>query len=221
MMSETRARASLLARWLGSLERNGFRGRRAPPSPATGDGVGAEVGGRAGVGALDGRPGAAPGLDGGLDGTNGGADGPDAVEGGVKGGADGKGAPGDCGRTEGGVGGELNSGSPVEGDGGVAVAVTDDRSIDSGLGRGAAGVSTASAALGEPRRKLNWREPLRPLLLCGEESQARCGADANGGDPSAPSRRGERDWSREPDPRPALRATNSRRRRRLAAGAAD
>src|ERR1700681_2525266 len=141
MMSETRARASLLARWSGSLERNGFRGRRAPPSVAAGDEVGAGAGGRA-AGGLDGRPGAAGGLDGGPDGTNGGADGPDAVEGGAKGGADGTGAPGDCGRTEGGAEGELNSGSPVEGDGGVAVAVTDDRSIDSGLGRGAAGAST-------------------------------------------------------------------------------
>jgi len=36
----------------------------------------------------------------------------------------------------------LNSGSPVEGEGGVAVAVTEERSIDSGLGCGAAGAST-------------------------------------------------------------------------------
>ncbi|MGZ3435543.1 MAG: hypothetical protein ACXU9O_04650 [Gemmatimonadaceae bacterium] len=113
-----------------------------------GDDVGAGAGGRAAAGGLDGRPGGAAGLDGGPDGTNGGADGPDAVEGGVNGGADGTGAPGDCERTEGGVGGELNSGRPVEGDGGVAVAVSDDRSIDSGLGRGAAGASTGLGCAG-------------------------------------------------------------------------
>src|SRR5712671_2134455 len=138
MMSETRARASLLARWLGSLERNGFRGRRAPPSPVAGD--------ESGVGA--GGPGLAGGLDGGADGTNGGAEGPDDVEDGANGGAEGTGPPGDCGRTDGGLAGVLNSGSPVEGEGGVAVAVTDDRSIDSGLGRGAAGASTGRGCAG-------------------------------------------------------------------------
>jgi hypothetical protein len=42
----------------------------------------------------------------------------------------------------------VNSGNPDEGDGGVAVAVTDARSIDSGLGREAAGVSTVRCAGG-------------------------------------------------------------------------
>jgi len=39
------------------------------------------------------------------------------------------------------AGGGVNSGSPDVGDGGVAVAATEDRSTDSGLGRGAAGTS--------------------------------------------------------------------------------
>ena len=103
------------------------------------------------MGAGAGGRGVAGGLAGAADGTNGGADGMDDVDCGAKGGADGTGAPGDCGRTEGGVKGELNSGSPVEGDGGVAVAVTDERSIDSGLGRGAgasAGLGCAGGAAG-------------------------------------------------------------------------
>jgi hypothetical protein len=178
MMSETRARASLLARWLGSLERNGLRGRRAPPSALAGDELGAGAGGR----------GVAGGLDGGDDGTNGVADGPDDVEVGATGGADGTGAPGDCGRTEGGVGGVLNSGSPVEGDGGVAVAVTDDRSIDSGLGRGAAGASTGLGCAGGEAgvRWIGGAAGVRCCPCVGGAAGVRREADPNGGGSQPP-----------------------------------
>jgi len=72
----------------------------------------------------------AGGRDGDADGTNGGAEGPETPE--------------EPGGTSGGAGdGGVNSGSPVDCDGGVAVAVTEARSTDSGLGLGAAGVSTA------------------------------------------------------------------------------
>jgi len=134
MMSETSARASLLARWLGSLERNGLSGRRAPPSPIAGDapgGVAGGAGGRAGFGRLAG-----------VDGTNGGTDatGAEAV-GGVNG-ETGAGAPGPGGVNGGTGGGAVNSGRLVAGDGGVAVAVTGPRSSGSWrTGRGAAGIS--------------------------------------------------------------------------------
>src|SRR5450759_367160 len=119
-MSETRARASLLARWFGSLERNGLSGRRGPPSPAAGDAPGGFAGGRGVVGGLVGDP----------DGTNGGAVGPEA--------------PGEAGGPTGRAGERgVKSVNPDEGEGGVAVAVTEACSIDSGLDRGAAGVSTA------------------------------------------------------------------------------
>ena len=125
MMSETRARASLLARWFGSLDRNGFSGRRDPLSPAKGGATGGLAGGRGAAGGLDGDP----------DGTNGAAVGPDV--------------PGEAVGRTGGVGaGGVNSGNPDEGDGGVAVAVTDARSIDSGLGRDAAGLSAVRGAGG-------------------------------------------------------------------------
>src|SRR5258706_3877152 len=179
MMSETRARASLLARWLGSLERNGFRGRRAPPSPvAGGDEMGAGADGRGVTG----------GLDAGADGTSGGADGPDDVEGGANGGAEGTGTPGDCGRTEGGLAGVLNSGSPVEGDGGVAVAVTDDRSIDSGLGRGAAGASTGLGCAGGAAgaRCIGGAAGVRCCHCAGGTACARCEADPKGGGSQTP-----------------------------------
>src|SRR5947199_366783 len=45
MMSDTSARARRLARWFGSLERNGLTGLRAPPSPTAGDGEGGVAGG--------------------------------------------------------------------------------------------------------------------------------------------------------------------------------
>jgi hypothetical protein len=63
----------------------------------------------------------------------------------MKGGADGvKGD--DAGGANGGTaGGGVNSGKPEVGDGGVAVAATEERSTDSGLGRDGAG---ASAVLG-------------------------------------------------------------------------
>src|SRR5450759_2299881 len=102
MMSETRARASLLARWFGSLERNGLSGRRGPPSAATGMAPGGFAGGRGVVGGRGGDP----------DGTNGGAESPEAA--------------GKAGGAAGGAGDRaVNSGSPEEGDGGVAVAVTE------------------------------------------------------------------------------------------------
>src|SRR5256885_16507111 len=66
MMSETSARASRLARWLGSLKRNGLTGRRAPPSTAE-DAPGGVIGGRdawAG-GGIEGEVGAAGGAGGG------------------------------------------------------------------------------------------------------------------------------------------------------------
>src|SRR5690349_3268081 len=43
MMSETSARASRFARWLGSLERNGFTGRRAPASATDGEAPGGVI----------------------------------------------------------------------------------------------------------------------------------------------------------------------------------
>ena len=135
-MSETRARASLLARWLGSFDRNGLSGRRAP-SPVAGDGDG-EGGGACVRGGVAGR---AP------LGTNGGADGAKGDEAGAAG-VNGNevGAAGTNGDAAGGVkggtaGGGVNSGSPDAGEGGVAVAATEARSTDSGLGRDAGGTS--------------------------------------------------------------------------------
>src|SRR6478672_3764071 len=61
MMSETRARASRLARWSGSLDRNGFSGRRAPLSPPDWGTLGGVAGGRGGAGA---RAGVAEGTNG-------------------------------------------------------------------------------------------------------------------------------------------------------------
>jgi len=95
----------------------------------------------------------------------------------------------------------LNSGSPVEGDGGVAVAVTDDRSIDSGLGRGAAGVSIDLGCAGGAAG-VRWIGGAAGALCCcaGGAAGARCGADANGGGSQLPWAGGvERDWSRGPD----------------------
>ena len=134
-MSETRARASRLARWFGSFERNGLRGRLAPPSPG-------ETAGKAPAGVTGDRGGGgvgagAAGRTEALDGTNG-ADGPEIAgeEGGVNAGG------GLAAGVNGGVwGGELNSGKPDDGEGGVAVAVTDARSTASGLAWGAIGVS--------------------------------------------------------------------------------
>src|SRR5688572_8563744 len=100
MMSDTRARASRLARWLGSFERNGLRGRLAPLSPTRGADGGVP-------GARDGVAGRDP------PGTNG------AEAGGVKG-------DDEAGGMNGGTaGGGLNSGSPETGEGGVAVAAGD------------------------------------------------------------------------------------------------
>src|SRR2546423_2202770 len=178
MMSETRARASRLARWLGSLERNGFTGRRAPASPTAVDAPGGVIGGRGagGVGGIEavvagcigggaGRAGGAPGVGGGVPATEpvngrgaaGGidvADGDDVVgaagglldEPGTNGGADGPAPLGArAGVNPGVAGGELNSGIPPLGDGGVAVAVTGP---DSDRWRGIAGDSTVLAGLG-------------------------------------------------------------------------
>src|SRR5687768_4747891 len=118
-MSDTRARASLLARWLGSFERKGLRGRLVPPSVA-GTLDGGVPGGRVGVAGRE------------PPGTNGGADG------GLKGDEDAGGM------NAGTAGGGLNSGSPDAGDGGVAVAAGEERST-SGLARAA---EATSAALG-------------------------------------------------------------------------
>src|SRR5690349_5988080 len=46
MMSETSARARRFARWLGSLERNGFSGRRDAASPTAADAPAGVIGGR-------------------------------------------------------------------------------------------------------------------------------------------------------------------------------
>ena len=55
----------------------------------------------------------------------------------------------DAGGVNGDTGGDgVNSGSPVEGEGGVAVAAADARSTDSGLGLGAAGTSALGGAGG-------------------------------------------------------------------------
>src|SRR6478672_7203104 len=116
MMSDTSARASLFARWFGSLERNGLRGRLAPPSFVAGAGAEGGVGGGGG-----GDAGRIAG------GTKGGPE--DGVNGGESGGLNGVGS------------GEANSGKPDDGDGGVAVAAAVVRSIDSGRGRAAAETS--------------------------------------------------------------------------------
>src|SRR5450759_600392 len=170
MMSETRARASLLARWFGSLERNGLSGRRGPPSPATGMAPGGFAGGRGVVGALDGDP----------DGTNGGAEIPEA--------------PGEAAGAAGGAGDRgVNSRSPDEGDGGVAVAVTEARPIDSGLGREAAGVSTVRGGGGGGDGA--GRCP-------GGVAGTRCDAEPNGGGSQPPCAAGaERGRSCDPDSR--------------------
>ncbi|MDP9202424.1 MAG: hypothetical protein M3P26_10910 [Gemmatimonadota bacterium] len=116
-MSDTRARASLFARWLGSFERNGLSGRLAPPSLA------------------------APGPDGGGDWVRGGVAGREPP--GIKGGAAGAVKAGDAGGVKGGAGGGgVNAGNPEAGEGGVAVAATDPRSTDSCLGRAVVGTST-------------------------------------------------------------------------------
>ena len=119
-MSDTRARASLLARWVGSFERKGLRGRLVPASVA-GKLEGGVPGGRLGVAGRE------------PPGTNGGADG------GVKGDEDGGGMNAGTG------GGGLNSGTPDAGEGGVAVAAGEECSTDSGLARGA---EATSASLG-------------------------------------------------------------------------
>src|SRR5688572_6259990 len=127
-MSDTRARASLFARWLGSFERNGLRGRLAPPSPAS-------------------EP------DGGVAGARGGAAGrePPGTNGGEAGEV--KGDEEAVGMNGGTAGGGLNSGSPEAGDGGVAVAAGDERSIDSCRALGAAGFSAVlSGGGGAPGR---------------------------------------------------------------------
>src|SRR5258705_10527767 len=111
-MSETRARASRFARWLGSFDRNGLSGRLAPPSVEAGEtGLGGGPSVRDGVG---GR--LAPGTKGGADGAGNGDDAGD--------------------EKDGAAGGVANSGSPGVGDGGVAVAAAVARSIASGRGQG-------------------------------------------------------------------------------------
>ena len=55
------------------------------------------------------------------------------------------------------AGGGVNSGSPDVGDGGVAVAATEARSIDSGLGRDAAGLPLSSAVAGDEAGTRGWR----------------------------------------------------------------
>ena len=176
MMSETRARASRLARWLGSLERNGFTGRRAPPSPTAVDAPGGVIGGR-GVGAAGGIDALAAGGVGGDAGRGvgagvgaevvalgpvnglGAADGIDVAAGeddvggagglledpGTNGGADGAAPPGRAGVNPGVAGGELNSGIPPVGDGGVAVAMIGP---DSDRWRGIAGDSPVLVGFG-------------------------------------------------------------------------
>ena len=128
-MSETRARASRFARWLGSLERKGLSGRRAPPSALIAeepeDGV---TTGRGGVGDRE----------------------PDGTKGGDAGALKGAAAGADAGEIPAGLnggrgGGGVNSGISDAGDGGVAVAAAVWRSMDSGLGRGAADVSDVRA----------------------------------------------------------------------------
>src|SRR5438046_6431810 len=134
MMSETSARASRLARWFGSLDRNGLRGRRAPPSPIAGDAPGGVAGGRCAAGRL---PVAG--------GTNGGAEGIGARAVAGVNGEIGGGAPGPGGVNGGTGGGGVNSGKLLAGDGGVAVAVTGPRSSGSSRGRGAGGISPVRA----------------------------------------------------------------------------
>ena len=139
MMSDTSARASRLARWFGSFDRNGFSGRRAPLSPIGVDALGVAIGRDGGATREDvagGTYGGAEGPeDGRLDGAAG--DGLKDVAGGagVNGGAAG-------GKGGGGGGGGVNSGNPETGDGGVTVAVTGPRSIGSALGRTGTGAST-------------------------------------------------------------------------------
>src|SRR2546423_7903643 len=151
MVSERSRRESRLARGLGSLERNGLTERRAPPSTAeeapggviggrdawAGGGIEGEVGAAGGAGGAEDAAGIGVGvlatgpvngLGGGV-GVTDGADVPGAAGGllgypGTNGGADG---PAPVGARDGvnpGVaGGELNSGIPPLGEGGVAVAV--------------------------------------------------------------------------------------------------
>jgi hypothetical protein len=160
MMSETSARASRLARWLGSFERKGLSGRLAPASEGAGAVADAGVAGRAGV-AVTGAGGVAlawaeeggvaargaEGTKGGADGTKGGVVPCPAV--GCAAGV-GRGGPPD-GRKGGccGVcGAGVNSGTPDVGEGGVAVADAVFHAIDSGRGRGAAGTSADRGAGG-------------------------------------------------------------------------
>ena len=95
----------------------------------------------------------------------------------------------------------LNSGSPVEGEGGVAVAVTEERSIDSGLGCGAAGASTGLGWAGGAAG-VRWIGGATGVLCCdcaGVGAGAR-EAEPNGGGSQPPWAAGvERDWSRDPD----------------------
>ena len=138
-MSDTSARASLLARWFGSLDRNGFRGRRAPLSPIGVDALGVAIGRDGGATREDVAGGTYGGAEGPEDGRLDGAAGEglkDVAGGaGVNGGAAG-------GKGGGGGGGGVNSGNPEIGDGGVTVAVTWPRSIGSALGRTGTGAST-------------------------------------------------------------------------------
>ena len=121
------------------MDRKGLTGRRAPVSPTVGDPP---------VGVADGREGGAT-RDEVAEGTKGGADGPDdgraaAPDGiGAAAGLNGAAAGGGVNGTAGGGGGGVNCGRPDDGDGGVAVAVTEARSTDSGLGRPAGGASAA------------------------------------------------------------------------------
>src|SRR5438552_12690621 len=143
MLSATMARASHVALGFGSCDRKGMTGRRAPVSPTVGDPP---------VGVADGREGGAT-RDEVAEGTKGGADGPDdgragmpddiGAGAGLNGGAAGDGVNGAGGLAGGAGSGGVNSGRPDEGEGGVAVAVTEARSTDSGLGRPAGGASAA------------------------------------------------------------------------------
>jgi hypothetical protein len=152
-----------LARWLGSLERNGFSGRREaaslaaePPGGVNGrGGWAAGVGGVGGGGGVSGGVAARGGVTDGVAARGAGADGAigefatgvaagggtgGRVEGapGTNGGADGPAPTGARGGNAGVAGGDRNSGTLPDGDGGVAVAVIGP---DSSRRRGGAGIS--------------------------------------------------------------------------------
>jgi hypothetical protein len=96
----------------------------------------------------------------------------------MNGGAAGAVKAADAGGVNGDTGGDgdVNSGNPVEADGGVAVAATDARSTDSGLGLGAAWASALGGDWGGGAggRCMEGTAEARGPLLNGGGSQPSC-----------------------------------------------